>query len=89
MVSELAVSDTATVRPLARRATGDERYAKALADEWAFIRDHQIDRVHGGWHEETYEDGTPRPGVKGHAWKAAYHDGRALLATARLLRNPA
>ncbi len=65
------------------RYTGESRYADALAQQWAFIRDHQIDRVRGGWFEETGRFQMP----KGHAWKAAYHDGRSLLFTARLLRE--
>ncbi len=65
--------------------TGDPRYEQALAKQWAFIRDHQIDPG-CGWHEEVERDGTPRLGLKGHGWKAAYHDGRALLFTARILR---
>lgn len=65
--------------------TGDERYGRAMAEEWAFIQNHQIDREHGGWFEEVGRPEMP----KGHAWKAAYHDGRALLFTARLLRQKA
>lgn len=65
------------------RRTGDPRYADALTRQWSFIRDHQIDRRHGGWFEESGRPEMP----KGHAWKAAYHDGRALLFTARLLRE--
>jgi mannobiose 2-epimerase len=69
------------------RLTGDTRYAEALQGQWAWIRDHQIDPAHGGWFEAVAPDGTPRPpSAKGHAWKAAYHDGRALLYTLRLLR---
>ena len=65
------------------KRTGEACYADALARTWEFIRDRQIDPEHGGWYEEA---GRPeRP--KGHAWKAAYHDGRALLFTARLLRG--
>ncbi|RYG23109.1 hypothetical protein EON82_15035 [bacterium] len=68
--------------------TQDPRYGEALADEWAFIKAHGIDHERGGWYEETAEDGTPKRNLpKGHAWKAAYHDGRALLFTARLLRK--
>jgi mannobiose 2-epimerase len=63
--------------------THEPRYSQALADEWAFIKAHQIDPEHGGW----YEDADKRDMPKGHAWKAAYHDGRALLFTARLLRT--
>ena len=66
------------------RATGDPKYRDALARTWAFIDAHQIDHARGGWFEEA--SGRERP--KGHAWKAAYHDGRALLFTERLLRTP-
>lgn len=65
--------------------TGAERYWRATAETWAWIRDHQIDRVHGGWCEEADQPEMP----KGHPWKAAYHDGRALLFTARLLDSMA
>ena len=70
--------------------TGDPRYAEALAGQWRWIRDHQIDKVHGGWYESVAPNGEVLPSfAKGHAWKAAYHDGRALLFTARLLRQGA
>ena len=65
------------------RHTGDPRYRDALAGTCAFVRDHQIDHARGGWFEEAGRPEMP----KGHAWKAAYHDGRALLFTARLLRE--
>jgi mannobiose 2-epimerase len=66
--------------------TRDPRYADALAAQWAWIRDHQIDPAHGGWLESVAPDGTPQPPfAKGHAWKAAYHDGRALFLTSRYL----
>ncbi|MGV3614745.1 MAG: AGE family epimerase/isomerase [Fimbriimonas sp.] len=68
--------------------THDRRYADALLLQWRWIRDRQIDPVHGGWYESVAPDGTVRPPLaKGHAWKAAYHDGRALLVTLRLLRS--
>ena len=68
--------------------TGDARFARAAEGEWEWIRRHQIDSEFGGWHETVSEDGTPVIGNKGHSWKAAYHDGRALLITARLLDDP-
>ena len=65
------------------RHAGEVRYADALAKTWAFVRERQVDPVYGGWFEEAGRPEMP----KGHAWKAAYHDGRALLFTARLLRG--
>lgn len=68
--------------------TEDPRYDQALKDQWAWIRDYQIDSAYGGWFESVSRDGTPRePLIKGKDWKAAYHDGRALLFTLRHIRN--
>lgn len=68
--------------------TGDSRYGEALGGQWAWIKHHQIDPEHGGWFEALAPDGNPRGSLsKGHAWKAAYHDGRALLFTSRLLKR--
>ena len=67
------------------RHTGEARYAEALARQWAFVRERHLDREHGGWIEEAGRPEMP----KGHAWKAAYHDGRALLFAARLLGEAA
>lgn len=68
--------------------TRDSRYAETLQAQWAWIRDHQIDPFHGGWFESVTPDGTPQPPFsKGHAWKAAYHDGRAMFFTWRYLRS--
>ncbi len=70
------------------RLTGEARYGEAMLDQWRWIRDHQIDDVHGGWHEAVAPDGSViGHDHKGHAWKAAYHDGRALLFTSRLLQS--
>jgi len=68
--------------------TGDQRFARVAARQWDWIRQHQIDSKFGGWHENVSEAGVPVIARKGHSWKAAYHDGRALLFTARLLDDP-
>ncbi|CAN5672032.1 cellobiose 2-epimerase [soil metagenome] len=73
------------VATLASR-TGEARYAEALEAQWGWIREYQIDRAYGGWHESVDLAGEPQGlDQKGHAWKAAYHDGRGLLYSARLL----
>lgn len=65
-----------------------DRYRKAFLAQWAFIRDHQIDAVQGGWHDTVNADGTPIPGKpKGQFWKAAYHEGRAMLNVADRLKT--
>ncbi len=69
-----------------------DEYLDAVVATWAWIRDHQIDPEHRGWYEILRQDGAqPDPEEhkdrKGHAWKAAYHETRALLETAKILRR--
>lgn len=67
------------------RATGDPLYRQVFEKLWGFIRDRQIDWQHGEWHDTILPDGRVR-GNKAHAWKAAYHNGRAMLECIRLLK---
>lgn len=62
------------------------RYWNAFVKQWDFIRRHQVDSRHGGWYESVSAEGQPKPGqAKATIWKAAYHDGRALMNVARRL----
>lgn len=62
-------------------------YFKAFQRQWQFIRDYQIDAKFHGVYPSIGPDGIPLNTTKGEIWKAAYHDGRALLnVTARLQR---
>jgi len=55
---------------------------------WRWTKENQIDPEFGGWYDSVRPDGRFNGlGDKGHAWKAAYHDGRALLFGARALRS--
>jgi mannobiose 2-epimerase len=64
------------------------KYLDYFLEQWRFIRDHQVDRQYGEWHAEVSRRGTARPGqAKGTAWKAAYHNGRALMEVAERLRR--
>ncbi|AIE84314.1 AGE family epimerase/isomerase [Fimbriimonas ginsengisoli] len=59
-------------------------YAEALTGVWRWIRGRQIDSQYGGWFGYLSRDGKPlHYDTKGDMWKAAYHDGRALLFAAR------
>jgi len=61
------------------------RYFDAFLKQWQFIGDHQIDSKFHGVYDEIGADGSIENSTKGQIWKAAYHDGRALLnVTARL-----
>ena len=64
------------------------RYWEAFLRQWAFLRDHQTDARHGGWHPEVTRAGKPTPGRgKSYAWTEAYHPGRALLNVSAALRR--
>ena len=69
-----------------------DEYFDALFDTWTWIRDFQIDPEFGGWFEQLQTDGSPpepedHKDRKGHMWKAAYHEARALVETAKILRS--
>ncbi|RMG71842.1 MAG: N-acylglucosamine 2-epimerase, partial [Bacteroidetes bacterium] len=58
----------------------DPRHAQAFLGLWRYIHTHLTDHAYGGWYNnglDTDPDNRYRP--KGHAWKGAYHNGRALM----------
>jgi mannose/cellobiose epimerase-like protein (N-acyl-D-glucosamine 2-epimerase family) len=66
---------------------GSDIYFKAFQRQWRFIRDYQIDPEYRGVYEMIGADGQPTNPGKGRIWKAAYHDGRALLNVVEHLRR--
>jgi len=65
-------------------------YWNAFLKQWDWIIRFQHDRKHGEWFPEVSPDGQARPNQdKATVWKAAYHNGRALMHTAELLREMA
>lgn len=65
-----------------------DHYWQALNQQWAFIRDHQVDPKYGGWYATVSQNGTPIPGhIKSDQWTEAYHQGRALLQVSEELRH--
>ena len=65
--------------------TGEERYKNAVRTQWAYIRDHLIDKRPGSeWFWYLREDGTPggdQPIVE--PWKCPYHNGRMCMEVLR------
>jgi mannobiose 2-epimerase len=70
-----------------RYGRGTDAYFKAFQRQWGFIRDRQVDREFRGLYDTVERDGTPTETPKARIWKAAYHDGRALLNVAERLRR--
>ena len=62
-------------------------YFKAFQKQLDFIEKYQRDSEFHGFYGRIDEDGKPSSSEKGHNWKAAYHDGRALLNVSERLRN--
>lgn len=69
------------------RLTADATYLDAFRGTWRFVNETQTDWTSGEWYESVSPDGAGH-GDKGHRWKAAYHNGRALLECLRLLSAP-
>jgi len=64
------------------------RYFDAFLQQWDFICKAQVDPRHGGWYESVSAEGTGASGqAKATIWKAAYHDGRALMNVTERLRH--
>jgi mannobiose 2-epimerase len=64
-----------------------DAYFKAFQQQWQFIRTYQTDATFHGVYEMVGPDGAPVNANKGRIWKAAYHDGRALLNVSERLRQ--
>ena len=66
------------------------RYADAFDRQWAFIRQHQLDREYGGWFAEVARDGKLMgDSSKANPWKANYHTARAMMNVLKIEPNPA
>lgn len=77
-----------TLLLMARKYPNDPmEYGRKFKTQWAYIKQNLIDPVNGGWYEGGLDKEPDRKtGHKLHAWKAAYHDGRALMNCLHLLR---
>lgn len=71
----------------ARFGAQDGRYWPAFVKQWEFIKNYQIDPKMGEWFDTVSPQGKPLPKDLGHIWKAAYHNGRALMESAVRLRR--
>jgi mannobiose 2-epimerase len=69
-----------------RRLTGDKKYYDIFEKTWEFVKKYQIDRETGEWWAVVGEDLKPG-GEKGGPWKAAYHNGRAMIEAIALLSS--
>ena len=62
-------------------------YFKAFEQQWSFIKNYQVDPEFRGIYPTVGDDSIALEKNKGQNWKAAYHDGRALLNVSERLRR--
>ncbi|MGQ9503564.1 MAG: AGE family epimerase/isomerase [Thermogutta sp.] len=67
--------------------TEDQRYWPAFVKQWQYIQRYQINAKAGEWYDTVSAEGKPITKDLGHIWKAAYHNGRALMECAARLRR--
>jgi len=64
------------------------RYYDKFKQLWSYVQTYMIDRVYGDWYEEGLDKEPQRKtALKGHIWKATYHNFRALDNCIKALRN--
>jgi len=66
--------------------TGDPLYLEVFDKTLDFVEKQQIDWAGGEWHNMINENGKPA-GAKASTWKAAYHNGRAMIECLELLKK--
>ena len=63
-------------------------YAAAFRKQWEYVDRYLIDHEYGGWYGGGLDQEPERASMpKAHLWKAAYHDGRALLNVVRRMHH--
>jgi mannobiose 2-epimerase len=68
------------------RLTGKADYYEAFRQTLDFVEKHQVAAM-GGWWATRAADGAPRGGDRSSPWQGAYHSGRAMLRSAKLLEE--
>lgn len=64
------------------------RYEGKFFQQWTYIDRNLIDHQYGGWYVGGLDkEPDARTALKGQIWKAAYHDGRALMNVIRRLER--
>ncbi len=68
------------------RLTGRSEYYQRFCETLDFVERHQV-APEGGWWAARTADGSPLRSERSSPWQAAYHSGRAMLFSARLLEQ--
>ncbi len=63
------------------------QYWNAFVEQWNWIKQYEIDKVHGGWYPRLFNDNRAVPLPKSDAWTDCYHQARAMLNVSARLRQ--
>ncbi len=63
------------------------QYWNAFVQQWNWINQYGIDKVHGGWYPRLNNDGSPAPHAKSDEWTDCYHQARAMFNVSSRLRH--
>ena len=65
------------------------QYRAKFLRQWSYVDRYLVDHEHGGWYQGGLDrQPEQRTNLKGFIWKAAYHDGRALMNVIGRLESP-
>lgn len=68
--------------------TSDEKWLRYSLDNWAFVKQHILDKQNGEWLWGIYADGSPMATEdKAGIWKCPYHNSRACLELMRRIQT--
>ncbi|MCR4582678.1 MAG: AGE family epimerase/isomerase [Prevotella sp.] len=56
--------------------SGEQWFLEAALRNWNYVKQHFIDRSHGGWLKELTADGKRKNGLKVSEWDCPYHNSR-------------
>ena len=81
------VQAEALVSPLYMyKLTQDAKYLSVFEKTYDYIEKNMVDWQHGEWHANITPEGN-KQGDKANAWKAGYHNGRAMIECLTILRQ--
>ncbi len=66
----------------------EKRYGQMFKQQWHYINTYLIDHAHGGWYDVGFDtDPEAKNRAKAHQWKVNYHNVRALVQVAQMLKG--
>ena len=68
------------------RLTRDPKYLSIFEQTCNFVEKNMVDWENGEWHANITPEGKPQ-GDKANAWKAGYHNGRAMIECLEILKQ--